>query len=319
LKRSKLDLKKWIREVFGNVNQEGILLQNKIQELETKDDEGVLDEFGREEMILLLTEQSRNLFKQETVVQQKARKSWLKQGDLNTKKFHSSMKWRRMRNGINGVEVNVQWCEEKEVVMTKVRKFFEARFARESEPVVRLDNVRFTSLSEEDNVSLVGVVSEEEINNVVCSCDGSKGPGPDGFNFSFIKFCWGCLKKDFVSAVNDFMVNGRWPKESNASFICLIPKNDNMQQLNDYRPNLLVGCVYKTVSKIFSIRLKKVISKVIDVRQSTFLERRGLLDSILVANKALEEFKRKKKNCVFFKVDYEKAYDSVRWDLYIIC
>ena len=88
-----------------------------------------------------MAEQSQNLFKQEAIVQQKARKNWLKQGDLNTKFFHSSVKWRRMRNGINGVEVNGQWCEEKEVVMNKVREFFEARFVGEPEPVVRLDNV----------------------------------------------------------------------------------------------------------------------------------------------------------------------------------
>ena len=72
--------------------------------------------------------------------------------------------------------------------------------------------------------------------------------------------------------------------------------------------------MYKTVSKILSIRLKRVISKVIDIRQSVFLEGRGLLDSILVANETLEELKRKKKSCVLFKVDYEKAYDYVRWD-----
>ena len=52
-------------------------------------------------------------------------------------------------------------------------------------------------------------------------------------------------------------------------------------------------------------------SKVIDDRQSTFLEGRGLQDSVLVANEVLEKMKRKKRSCVFFKVDYEKAYDSV--------
>ena len=92
-----------------------------------------------------------------------------------------------MRNGINGVEVNGQWCEEKEVVKAKVKKFFEARFVGESKPVIRLDNVQFTSLSNEDNVSLIEAVSEEEIKNVVWSCDSSKSPSPDGFNFDFIK------------------------------------------------------------------------------------------------------------------------------------
>jgi len=63
-----------------------------------------------------------------------------------------------------------------------------------------------------------------------------------------------------------------------------------------------------------SLRLKKVISKVIDIRQSAFLKGRGLLDSVLVANEVLKEVKRRKKSCVYFKVDYEKAYDSVSWE-----
>jgi len=54
-----------------------------------------------------------------------------------------------------------------------------------------------------------------------------------------------------------------------------------------------------------------VISKLIDVRKSAFLEGRGLLNNVLVANEVLEEMKRKKNMCVFFKVDFEKAYDSV--------
>jgi len=55
------------------------------------------------------------------------------------------------------------------------------------------------------------------------------------------------------------------------------------------------------------------MSKIIDSRQSAFLAGREILDSVLVANEVLEEAKRKKKSCMFFKVDLEKAYDLVRW------
>jgi len=117
-----------------------------------------------------------------------------------------------------------------------------------------------------------------------------------------------------VSAIKDFVGFGSWPRGSNASFLCLIPKVENPQQLGEFRPISLVGCLYKIISKVLSLRLKKVIGNIIDVRQSMFLEGRGLLDSVLVANEVLEEYKRKRKSCVFFKVDYEKAYDSVSWD-----
>ena len=86
------------------------------------------------------------------------------------------------------------------------------------------------------------------------------------------------------------------------------------QSLCDFRPISLVGCLYKIISKLLSLRLKNVMSKIIDSRQSAFLAGRGILDSVLVANEVLEEAKRRKKSCLFFKVDYEKAYDSVRWD-----
>ena len=46
------------------------------------------------------------------------------------------------------------------------------------------------------------------------------------------------------------MVNTKWPRGSNASFIFFIPKTNNLQQLSD-RPISLVGCVYKIVSKIW--------------------------------------------------------------------
>ncbi|XP_068477366.1 uncharacterized protein [Phaseolus vulgaris] len=146
------------------------------------------------------------------------------------------------------------------------------------------------------------------------NCDSSKSPGPDGFNFGFLKFCWEIIKLDVVSAVKDFASKSHWPRGSNAFFLCLVPKVENPQQLGEFRPISLVGCLYKIISKALSLRLKKIISNVIDMRQSTFLEGRGLLDSVLVANEVLEEYKRKRKSCVFFKVDYEKAYHSISWD-----
>lgn len=38
-----------------------------------------------------------------------------------------------------------------------------------------------------------------------------------------------------------------------------------------------------------------------------------MLDGELVANEVVDEAKKMKKGCMIFKVDYEKAYNSISW------
>ncbi|XP_068486340.1 uncharacterized protein [Phaseolus vulgaris] len=156
--------------------------------------------------------------------------------------------------------------------------------------------------------------SEEEVKNAVWDCGGSKSPGPDGFNFNFIKSCWEVHKVDVMAAVQLFHTTGSLRKGCNASFIALIPKVRDPSTLDQFRPISLVGVIYKIITKVLSSRMKKIMPLIIDECQSAFIRERGLLDSVVMANEVLEEIKRKRKSGVCFKVDFEKAYDSVRWN-----
>jgi len=224
------------KEVFEDVNLVREELQKRINELDVRDDDRGLEELEREERRSLLAELNKVLFKQETVIFQKARQKWLKQDDLNTKFFHSSVKWRRARNELHGLLVDGRWSEDKVVIKDKVRNYFEDRFARNEACTIRLDNVRFNSISQADNELLVGDFSEEDIRVAIWNCESSKSPGPDGFNFGFLKFCWDIVKLDVVSAKKDFASKIHWPRGSNASFLCLVPKVENPQQLDEFRP-----------------------------------------------------------------------------------
>jgi len=188
LKLLKADLKEWNKEVFGNVFQQGDEIQKRIHELDAKDDESELDEVGREERKWLLAELRSNNLSQEAIYQQKARIKWLKQGDLNTKYFHSTIKWRRARNGFNGVRDNGVWYENQGEVKDKVRMYFKERFSGDDRLSVKLDNASFNRISEEDNIGLVGRISDEEVKEAVWSCDSDKSPGPDGFNLALSSY-----------------------------------------------------------------------------------------------------------------------------------
>jgi len=151
----------------------------------------------------------------------------------------------------------------------------------------------------------------DEVRKAGWDCDSFKSPVPDGINFGFIKQFWSELKDDFMRFVSEFHRNGRLTKGVNATFIALIPKVDSPQRLNDFRPISLVGCLYKVLAKILANRLRYVIGSVVSDSQSAFVKGKQILDSILVANEAVDEACRLDKDMLLFKVDFEKAYDSV--------
>jgi len=74
-----------------------------------------------------------------------------------------------------------------------------------------------------------------------------------------------------------------------------------------------VGSLYKTLAKLFANRLRGVIGSVISESQSAFVKNRQILDGILIANEVVDEARKLKKDLLLFKVDFEKAYDSVDW------
>ncbi|GKF74144.1 RNA-directed DNA polymerase, eukaryota, partial [Tanacetum coccineum] len=84
--------------------------------------------------------------------------------------------------------------------------------------------------------------------------------------------------------------------------------------VSDFRPISLIGSVYKVVTKILANRLATVISVLVSDTQSAFVANRQILDGPFILNELLAWCKRKKKQAMIFKVDFAKAYDSVRWD-----
>lgn len=76
----------------------------------------------------------------------------------------------------------------------------------------------------------------------------------------------------------------------------------------------MIDSIYKILSKVLTNRMKRVLPNIISNCQSAFLEGRQILDGVLVVNELVDFAKRAKKEWLMFKVDFEKAYDSISWD-----
>jgi len=314
LKWLKRDLKLWNKDVFGNLNTSKKRFLKEIEDIDCQDCSGIMTAEARSKRCELLSRLKEVDRKLDSLTCQKARASWLKNGDSCTRFYHSTLRWRGLRNAVKGVEIGDQWCEEPSTVRREAKLLFEKRFTATKDLGVRLDAVDFKTLSGEENQGLTAGFTEKEIRDAVWNCEGAKSPGPDGFNFNFLKKCWGVLKVEIVEAMEQFYETGSIPKGCNASFVALVPKVRDPSRLEQYRPISLVGAVYKIIAKLLAERLKKVLPSVVDESQSAFLKGRGIIDSVLMANEVVEDIRRRGRSGLCLKVDFEKAYDSVRWE-----
>lgn len=75
--------------------------------------------------------------------------------------------------------------------------------------------------------------------------------------------------------------------------------------------NISFGSLHKLLSKLLSSRLTKVMNSIILTSQSGFLKGRNLVDGVLIVNEVVDLAKRSNRECMIFKVDFEKDDDSV--------
>ncbi|GKA20416.1 RNA-directed DNA polymerase, eukaryota [Tanacetum coccineum] len=245
---------------------------------------------------------------------QKSKIKWAIEGDENSKFFHGIINKKRSQLSIRGVFVEGTWCTDPSIVKEAFKNHFEVRFQQPCHDRLKLNAPFHNRLSSDQVDELDRAVSRDKIRRAVWNCGENKSPGPDGYTFEFFRKYWSLVGADFCDAVDYFFKSGTFPRGCNSSFIALIPKVNDAKFVNDFRPISLIGCVYKVITKVLANRLATVISDLVSETQSAFVANRQILDGPFILNEVLNWCKQKRKQAMFFKVDFAKAYDSVRWD-----
>ncbi|GLT40913.1 hypothetical protein SLA2020_150100 [Shorea laevis] len=314
LKDTKRALKEWSKTV---VSETDLIIKKCKDSIAAIDLKGETTDLNDED-VQLRRSNFLELWKQQKVKEsmwrQKARITWIKDGDANTRFFHRSVNGRRRRNDIVSLQVGDQHMDQVQEIKEGVADYFENLFTEERWQRPHLDGIDFKKISAEDNSLLLAPFNEEEVKRAVWSCGCSKAPGPDGFNFKFIREMWDTIKDDMMGYIDEFHKNGKLVRGANSSFIVLIPKVINPQKIEEFRPISLIGVMYKVIAKLLANRICSVLDGIIGGSQMAFIKGRQMIDSIVIANETIDEAKRNKKASFLFKIDFEKAYDKVCWE-----
>lgn len=116
-----------------------------------------------------------------------SRTKWLKEGDKNTRYFHTVETMRKRKNCIDTITTEGDIIEEPFEIKQEAAKYFQNIFKEDHNNRPTFCGLGFNTLNYTQATSLIEKFSHAEIDQVVASCDGSKAPRPDGFNFKFIK------------------------------------------------------------------------------------------------------------------------------------
>ena len=145
----------------------------------------------------------------------------------------------------------------------------------------------------------------------------NKSPGPDGFPADFYQDFWEVVKWDLKALVDNFAKGEINIARLNNGIITLVPKTNDAKQTQKLIPICLLNFSFKIITKVLMNRLAKCVAPVISRTQTAFIKGRYIMEGVVILHEALNSFHKNKEDALIFKVDFEKAYDKIKWPFVI--
>ncbi|XP_026459208.1 uncharacterized protein LOC113359850 [Papaver somniferum] len=320
LKELKKVLNTWNWEVFGDVQVKIKEATNKVNLATQISDANPFDEDALANLVQAQNEHASREIQANTLMRQKARVKWIKEGSANTIFFHTKMKIRNAKNMISELEDNDgNIIADQDKIAEALVDHFQKKF--EFQPVNEAKNfldIIPKIITEEDQQKIDIIPEEEEIKAAIFDMDPESAPGPDGFSGIFFRSCWNIIKNDLVAAIKFCWRRRFILKGMNSSFLFLLPKTQGAKTANLFRPIGLRNVVFKIFTKIITKRMSELMEKLISPQQAAYIEGRNIHEQVLMASELVNEMKfTRRGGNVGIKLDISQAYDSVSWDFLI--
>jgi hypothetical protein len=118
---------------------------------------------------------------------------------------------------------------------------------------------------------LTAPFSEEEVKAVIFQMEHNKAPGSDGFPVKFYQKLWDIIKGDMIIMFQELHLRNLPLFSLNFGVISLIPKAQDVNRIQQYRPRCLLNVTYKIFTKVATNRINQVADRIISPSQTAFM------------------------------------------------
>lgn len=168
-------------------------------------------------------------------------------------------------------------------------------------------------LTKTEKEVLIKPFGVEEVKGVVMEMKVNSAPGPNGFSVTFFQKFWDITQGDLMCMFQDFWEGQLDIKRLNFGVITLVPKIKDANNIKQYRLICLLNVDFKCFTKVFTNRLVPIVQRVVGKNQTGFIKGRNILEGVVVLHEVIHELHSSKQKGLILKIDFEKAYDRVRW------
>ncbi|CAK8577995.1 unnamed protein product [Lathyrus sativus] len=316
LKTLKSNLKDWNKASFVNVHEKvkiGGLNLDVVQK--NIDSLGHSDTLVEQEIMLYW---SWNMLSMLRIFfwKEKSKIKWALEGDITTSYFHKLAKINHSIKRIMALRVEDNIITNQLDIAFHVVNRFTNLFYSSS---LLLDNdliqrVIPNLITDDINHILALMHSAEEIHQVVFALNPSSAPGPDGFGGCFYQTHWDIIKEDVINDVLEFFSTSWLLPNFNSNTLVLVPKVDNADRVDQFRPIALANFKFKIITKIQAYRLGTIMLSLISKEQNKFIHGRLIRDCIAITSEAFNILLNKSINGnLCLKIDMAKAFDTLDW------
>ena len=125
------------------------------------------------------------LLLEEITWRQKSRVKWLREGDKNTRFVHRVANSNHRTNSIDRLSIDGPLTTDQIGIGEGLVNFYSNFFSDEALRCPLLDDLPFSSITEEDGLALDRQFRKEEVWEVINEMAGDKAPRPDGYTMAF--------------------------------------------------------------------------------------------------------------------------------------